>query len=188
MSRTILMICKKCGKDFDLLKKEHTRQVKKGRDPKQFYCSLSCSPHINNPNPKPPPPSYGNQFNRKGEFTYYLNKSRNRKDRAGGAHKWPHDIDEAYLQSVWTGKCAITGVPIYTKSRKIKAPDTASLDRIDSSLGYIKGNVQFVAYAVNLAKNDFTQDVITQFFKSIRTSLSSPNFSSNVNERGVEVK
>lgn len=43
----------------------------------------------------------------------------------------------------------------------------ASLDRIDSSKGYIKGNVEFVCYAINLAKNSFTRDEMKEFLKEV---------------------
>ena len=36
---------------------------------------------------------------------------------------------------------------------------TASLDRIDSSKGYIEGNVQWVHKSVNIMKCDFSSDI-----------------------------
>ena len=36
---------------------------------------------------------------------------------------------------------------------------TASLDRIDSNLGYVKGNVQWVHKHINVMKNIFNQDM-----------------------------
>jgi len=47
---------------------------------------------------------------------------------------------------------------------------SASLDRIDSSKGYIQGNVQFVAYGINLAKNNFSDADVISFLDSIHTS------------------
>ena len=35
---------------------------------------------------------------------------------------------------------------------------TASLDRIDSSIGYVKGNIQWVHKRINTMKNDMTED------------------------------
>lgn len=60
-------------------------------------------------------------------------------------------------------KCALTGVDINlsTKIRKCN-PDyksfTASLDRIDSSKGYVPGNIQWVHKTVNRLKNNLNQD------------------------------
>lgn len=57
------------------------------------------------------------------------------------------------------GVCALSGVQIYL-SRSIKnnnvdwSRTTASLDRIDSSVGYVVGNVQWVHKTVNYIKRD----------------------------------
>jgi hypothetical protein len=79
------------------------------------------------------------------------------------------DIDKDYLESIWTGKCAISGIDILHKSKDKKTDMfSASLDRIDSSKGYIKGNVQFVALGVNYAKNGFTNEETLEFIKAIK--------------------
>jgi hypothetical protein len=55
-------------------------------------------------------------------------------------------------------RCAISGLPIEFPHRvadnKTNAP---SLDRIDSSQGYVEGNVQWVHKHINLMKNDLSQ-------------------------------
>lgn len=102
----------------------------------------------------------GNQYNKRGEFTYYLNKSRNRFQYG------PTDLSEQYLSSIWTGKCAITGIDIQLKkSTRKNTLTTASLDRIDHTKGYVEGNVQFVSYGINLAKNAFTDQEILHFLE-----------------------
>jgi hypothetical protein len=59
-------------------------------------------------------------------------------------------------------KCALSGYNI-TLSKNIKNQRvdykafTASLDRIDSSVGYIEGNVQWVHRDINWMKNNFNQ-------------------------------
>lgn len=50
-------------------------------------------------------------------------------------------------------KCALTGWDIH--GMEVNSP--ASLDRIDSSLGYIEGNLQWVAIKVNMMKQRYTQ-------------------------------
>lgn len=47
---------------------------------------------------------------------------------------------------------------------------TASLDRIDSSLGYIEGNVQWVHKDINIMKNRFTDDYFIKMCKLISES------------------
>lgn len=53
------------------------------------------------------------------------------------------------------GKCALTGKQITLGD---KSKQTASLDRIDSSIGYIPNNVQWIHKDVNRMKNHFSQD------------------------------
>lgn len=74
----------------------------------------------------------------------------------------PFNISIEYAWGLFTGKCALSGVPI-TISSNIKEgnPDyskfTASLDRIDSSKGYIEGNVQWVHKIVNIMKGSLSE-------------------------------
>ena len=62
-----------------------------------------------------------------------------------------------YLQQ--NCKCALSGLPIeFAISNKKVSETTASLDRIDSSKGYVEGNVQWVHKHVNVMKNVFEQN------------------------------
>ena len=59
--------------------------------------------------------------------------------------------------------CALSGIPLtFPKNRKEKSSATASLDRIDSSKGYISGNVQWVHKDVNSMKMDFTEKYLRE--------------------------
>jgi len=53
-------------------------------------------------------------------------------------------------------KCALTGLILKLGSRYTE-PGTASLDRIDSGIGYVPGNVQWIHKDVNRMKNSFDQ-------------------------------
>ena len=48
---------------------------------------------------------------------------------------------------------------------------TASLDRIDSSKGYVKGNVQWVHKDINKMKTDFEQSIFIKLCKSVADCL-----------------
>ena len=70
-------------------------------------------------------------------------------------------------------KCALSGLDlIMSKSFSKDKTDsvsstTASLDRIDPKLGYIKGNVQWVHKDINYMKNDYNQDYFINMCKLI---------------------
>ena len=51
-------------------------------------------------------------------------------------------------------QCALSGEPLDT----MEVSNNASLDRIDSSLGYIEGNVQWVTSQVNMMKQAYSQE------------------------------
>jgi hypothetical protein len=54
-------------------------------------------------------------------------------------------------------KCALTGIPLNVILLTRKETN-ASVDRIDSSKGYVKGNIQWVTKDVNLMKNKYSQN------------------------------
>ena len=63
-------------------------------------------------------------------------------------------------------KCAISGQPIFFGKTNAEKP-TASLDRIDSSVGYLKDNVQWVHKDINIMKNDKSQKDFIDMCKMI---------------------
>lgn len=69
-----------------------------------------------------------------------------------------NDLKELFEKQ--NGKCAISNEPIkIERNTKLnRATNTASIDRIDSSQGYIKNNIQFVHKIVNLMKQDYSQN------------------------------
>lgn len=78
------------------------------------------------------------------------------------------DIDKSYLVELWhkqQGLCAISKIKmeVCSGTRSQKNPKRASLDRIDNSKGYIKGNVRFVCHWVNNAKSTWTDEVFKEF-------------------------
>jgi len=72
------------------------------------------------------------------------------------------DIDRDYLQSIYekqNKKCGISGLPIVFANSIEEHKNgytTASLDRIDSSKGYTKSNIQWVHKDINKMKSDFS--------------------------------
>ena len=83
-------------------------------------------------------------------------------------------VSPKYLMEVWMRqdrKCALSGEPLEMRAKCFKGEkawsNSASLDRIDSTLGYVKGNVQWVHPIVNLMKNHFSEDIFIDFCKKI---------------------
>jgi hypothetical protein len=69
------------------------------------------------------------------------------------------NIDIKYLWELFqeqNGKCKLTGLDIILPKTG-KDICTASVDRIDSSKGYVKGNIQWVHQHINRMKNTFEQ-------------------------------
>lgn len=86
------------------------------------------------------------------------------------------DVSLKYLWNLYlkqNRKCAISGLDICFKGTNMenKCKDTskftASLDRIDSSKGYIKGNVHWVHKDVNIMKNAYHIDYFVSLCKKI---------------------
>ena len=74
------------------------------------------------------------------------------------------DITHKDLMDLWVsqnGRCAITEIPFdMCKTEKFKRlPWAASLDRIDSSLGYSIGNIRLVCMSVNFAMGEWGEAV-----------------------------
>lgn len=67
------------------------------------------------------------------------------------------DLTEDYLYDLYKqqeGNCYYSGTKMRTEK---KHPETLSIDKIVPKLGYVKGNVQWVCWAVNRAKGDMTE-------------------------------
>lgn len=72
-------------------------------------------------------------------------------------------LTENYLKSV-PMICHYTGE---TLTLEIGFPNTVSLDRIDSSLPYIKENVVFCCSIINMMKHDLNKNIFTEYCKKV---------------------
>ena len=110
-------------------------------------------------------------------FMWTLRVNMHKRRRRGLQPNWlckTSDITNEYLCDLWErqdGKCCITGVamllphcsPWRLRGWPNKLPANASLDRINSKVGYVIGNVQFVCCTTNYAKNNFTPEEMKDF-------------------------
>lgn len=147
----IELTCSACHKQFQKLLKEYKRRSKK--DPScKFYCSKNCRNEC----------SQTDEYSPFRTFFFYAKKNARLK-------KINFDLDLIYIKELWetqNGKCVYSKVPMRlfpttTKARGI--PNAASLDRIDSSKGYVKGNVHFVCLSINYAKHTFEEIEFVNF-------------------------
>lgn len=68
-------------------------------------------------------------------------------------------------------KCKLSGLGLqFAKIRKDKKSQTCSVDRIDSSKGYVVGNVQWVHKTINIMKNKLHEKDFLYFCKMISES------------------
>lgn len=173
-----------CKKEFQRYIGEYNRRKRLG---KKQYCSLQCyakhdgvnnlkfvtteDDKINRENIK----KYaGNRRDCYSAFRYFVKvlKNENRSEKRTLGH---NELDLGYLKQLWEtqkGKCPITGWDLelpngsYGWVTKANAK-RASLDRIDNSKGYEKGNVRFVSFMANLARNVMSDAELIEFCKAV---------------------
>lgn len=168
--------CDFCGTEFEKPKSEYDRNIKLNR---HNFCSRSCSgKYVSSLNLPPSQAQLNNREriknfcgNRASEYSPFLYVMRTIRNRFKNV-----DVDVEYLKEVWErqkGICPYTKLKLILPTYKI-SPDTkyrASLDRIDSTKGYIKGNVQFISTPINYLKNTMSDEETKSFLKEIAASI-----------------
>ena len=84
------------------------------------------------------------------------------------ARKLSYKLTKKYLWDLFLKqdrKCALSGLPLQFSMNKSER--TASLDRIDSSIGYEEKNVQWIHKTINIMKNGFDEKDFLRFCKMI---------------------
>ncbi len=95
-------------------------------------------------------------------LAYLLSKARRRKTC---------DLSIEQLMKIWhhqSGKCALTGWDMTMQLGKGQIATNASIDRIDSTIGYTNNNVQLVCRAANVAKSNLTQENFVRLCKAVQ--------------------
>lgn len=151
-------ICDYCGIEFEKPISELERNQKLGR---RNYCSRRCCGKDNMNNiPEDKRRSYdisqhkGNRVDEYTGFREFIRRANNRHHET--------NMSLEYLRQLWEkqdGTCPYSGIGLSLPRSKDNSPMyTASLDRIDSSKGYVEGNVQFVSTAINWMKGSMTHE------------------------------
>jgi hypothetical protein len=79
-------------------------------------------------------------------------------------------IDKQYAWDLFVKqdeKCALSGIKLTFPSRHKDKSWTASLDRIDSTKGYVDGNVQWVHKDINMMKRIYSQEYFINMCKLV---------------------
>lgn len=161
MLKTIELTCNNCSNSFQKELKEYTRQTKHGKT--NFFCSRRCTGLHNIANfseeshtsefldkirlpPGQPRGSVEKYSKEERPFYNLLRKTQRRCYKE-------NNLDVQYIKELWekqSGRCAISNIPLNLKGTDYNT--NASIDRICSDFGYLKGNIQIVSTAINLAK------------------------------------
>jgi hypothetical protein len=150
------LTCDYCSNNYSKDLSEYVRNQRLGR---KSFCSRACQGKVNISNiPEDKRSTYdiskhSDNKNLDG-LSFYRVMVRRARSRNKGFNLTPQ-----YLKQVWESQ---NGVCIYSGVTLIKGSTDkiymASLDRIDSSRGYVPGNVQFVSTAVNYMKSTMSHE------------------------------
>jgi hypothetical protein len=157
----------KCNKEFYKDSSEVKRNKMVGR---KNHCSLECCGYTSHKHLK----KYSEenikylipyQGPKRDQYTGLREHFRRVKKR-----KHNYDISLQDLLDLWDdqkGICIYSGVKLVHPNEGGNNLNTASLDRIDSTKGYVKGNLQFISIICNQAKNNLIHDDMMLFLKTI---------------------
>ncbi|MDY6902782.1 MAG: hypothetical protein SWZ49_32635 [Cyanobacteriota bacterium] len=174
----VIVICRNpaCGKEFNKSRSEFNRSEKLGRP---HFCSLSCHAKYRGLGTSKieanRATSHLKNIIRTDEYSPFRNHLKVMK-KSAKRRKHQCSVTLADLKELWEkqkGICPYTGwnlllLPSTTDYKNATLTiDRASVDRIDSSLGYIQGNIEFVAVIANFAKNVFTRKDVIKFCRDV---------------------
>lgn len=92
---------------------------------------------------------YNRQWRIKNPFRYLLNQARYRARKAGEV--CDVTVDDLEVPT----HCPVFGIPLhYTEGGR--TANSYSIDRVDNSKGYVKGNVRVISFRANQMKGDLT--------------------------------
>lgn len=104
----------------------------------------------------------------KGRLNRLVISSKNSANKKG----LDFNLTYGFIRELWEaqgGKCLKTGIQLTLDVGSVpnRNPHGPSIDRVDSNLGYVIGNVQLVCIHYNLAKNVYTDAQLLQLAEGI---------------------
>lgn len=137
---------------------------------------LHCGTQISPPKRKFCCPNHKNAYNHKHLYNYkYTKKCRSRSYEAFLSHLLTYKKrsetltkeDLFSLYEIQEGLCAISGVRMTFEQSGGRVATNISIDRIDSSLGYLPENIQLVCSLVNTMKREYSTEELISWCKTI---------------------
>ncbi len=174
--------CLDCNEEFERIRrdlyKKHTCQIHRVVGGKVFkYCNGCRCFIIGEDFPK----GYSDKWNlshickkctkirdESSTDLYIRNYLRLKKSLCKTKQKYEFDLDLDHLKYLWhqqRGRCWYTDKIMSTSKGRL---ESASLDRVDSNQGYVKGNVVWCTKAINVLKGDSTIEDVRNFFRTFR--------------------
>ena len=149
--KTTEITCDLCGEPCIKPNSEIIRSTKLNR---KLFCSIKCCNE--------------NKKSMLTPFRYYIKNSSKRSKL--------FTITLQDLKDQWDyqkGICPYTGYPMILNSlnpdlKSLNRMYLASLDRIDSNLGYTKNNIEFVCLPINYLKHQFSKVDTNNFLKNLK--------------------
>jgi len=180
--KKVEVVCDYCNEIIFKPKGEYNRRIRLGKS--KFYCNNSCSnkieSHLNRLKSLKKNSSGLVPGNRKDEFSdfrWYMKTIKNpdRRRKLLASANEPIDFDVSFLKELWEsqdGKCPLTGAKMILRthsncSKSLASPYSASIDRIDNSLGYVKSNIRFICHMANIARNKFSDEQVIEFCRLV---------------------
>jgi hypothetical protein len=148
----IELICQCCKNTFLRNLADYNYKIKHGKT--KFYCSGKCR----------------NTLYKLDELSPYKNLHWMAK-RGAKKRKIEFTITINDIKELWEkqkGLCAYTHIPITLHKKEKHTIYSASLDRIDSSKGYHKDNIELVCLFINYGKNGFEKKDVLNILKRFK--------------------
>lgn len=196
--KTKSVICCNCNNTFLVILNQFNYQTRKNPN-RRWFCSRSClrtkrnyedpsdGKHLQKFRSKQAQAASEANTKYDQDFVWYIRRCKQdyRFEAPSNIFALADTLAEKWKQQ--NGLCAVTGLPLTrrTPDGKCLVSDPwqiASLDRIDSSIPYVEGNIHWVSLAINLAKGNCEH---RKFLAGFETAAR--NFLSNlVEEWGIE--
>ena len=162
--------CNYCGIQFEKDSSEVKRNIQLGR---KMFCSRECVGKHNTPiilEYRNSDISKLNPSNKRDEFSMFRKHLRRIRDRDTNCNITLEDMLEVWNKQ--EGKCVYSKVKLEPSKTKQSNNQiyTLSVDRIDSSKGYIKDNIQFISIAMNHMKNSMTHQETLQLIEILKNN------------------